>query len=76
MGFFRRLAIAIGKGVSKQAVELALPPLEEELDAFLVGKLGEVVPGEMLDELTDEAFVFVKARLLALIDEAFDALKE
>ncbi len=76
MGFFRKLAIAIGKGVSRQAVELALPPLEEELDVFLRGKLGEVIDEAMLDALTDEAFAFVKARLLALIDEAFDRLKE
>jgi hypothetical protein len=76
MGFFRKLAIAIGKGVSKQAVELALPPLEEELDEFLREKLSEVVDEAMLDALTDEAFAFVKARLLALIDEAFDRLKE
>lgn len=76
MGFFRKLLISIGKGVSKQAVELALPPLEEELDEFLRGKLGEVVDEAMLDALTDEAFIFVKGRLLELIDEAFDRLKE
>lgn len=64
----------IGRGVAKQAVELALPPLEVELDMFLRAKLAGAVDAEVLDALTDEAFAFVKARLIALIDDSFDRL--
>ncbi len=74
MGFWRNIAVAIGRGVAKQAVELALPPLEEELDTFLSEKLSSVIDAAALDALTDEAFIFVKARLLVLIDESFDRL--
>ncbi len=64
----------IGRGVAKQAVSLALPPLEEELDAFLSEKLGGLVDSAVLDSLTDEAFAFIDAKLEELIDEAFDSL--